>query len=141
MRQYKHCPPDRRTQTCKQYTEPEETVTTAHVFLFMTPSGGDSGQGLFSTLLMFALIIGIFYFMILRPQQKRQKERQKLLEALKKGDKVITAGGMYGTIAGIDEKTVLVQVADNVKMKFERSSITSVVSEGTGDTKDVKEIK
>ena len=107
----------------------------------MTPSGGDSGQGLFSTLLMFALIIGIFYFMILRPQQKRQKERQKLLEALKKGDKVITAGGMYGTIAGIDEKTVLVQVADNVKMKFERSSITSVVSEGTGDTKDVKEIK
>ena len=49
----------------------------------MTPSGGDSGQGLFSTLLMFALIIGIFYFMILRPQQKRQKERQKLLEALK----------------------------------------------------------
>jgi preprotein translocase subunit YajC len=97
----------------------------------MTPSGGDSGQGLFSTLLMFALIIGIFYFMILRPQQKRQKERQKLLEALKKGDKVITAGGMYGTIAGIDEKTVLVQVADNVK----------IVSEGTGDTKDVKEIK
>jgi preprotein translocase subunit YajC len=79
--------------------------------------------------------------MILRPQQKRQKERAKLLEALKKGDKVVTAGGMYGTIAGIDEKTVLVQVADNVKMKFERSSITSVVSEGTGDTKDVKEIK
>ena len=74
---------------------------------------------------MFALIIGIFYFMILRPQQKRQKERQKLLEALKKGDKVITAGGMYGTIAGMDEKTVLVQVADNVKMKYERSSIAS----------------
>jgi preprotein translocase subunit YajC len=90
---------------------------------------------------MFALIIGIFYFMILRPQQKRQKERQKLLEALKKGDKVITAGGMYGTIAGIDEKTVLVQVADNVKMKFERSSITSVVSEGAGDAAPVKEIK
>ena len=107
----------------------------------MAPSGGDAGSGLFSTLLMFALIIGIFYFMILRPQQKRQKDRQKLLEALKKGDKVITAGGMYGTIAGIDEKTVLVQVADNVKMKFERSSITSVVSEGTAETKEVKEIK
>jgi len=116
-------------------------VTTAHILLFMAPSGGDAGQGLFSTLLMFALIIGIFYFMILRPQQKRQKERQKLLEALKKGDKVITAGGMYGTIAGIDEKTVLVQVADNVKMKFERSSITSVISEATGETTTVKEIK
>ena len=76
--------------------------------------------------------------MILRPQQKRQKERQKLLDALKKGDKVITAGGMYGTIAGIDEKTVLVQVADNVKMKFERSSITSVISEGTPEVKEIK---
>jgi preprotein translocase subunit YajC len=116
-------------------------VTNSLALLFMAPSGGDAGQGLFSTLLMFALIIGIFYFMILRPQQKRQKERQKLLEALKKGDKVITAGGMYGTIAGIDEKTVLVQVADNVKMKFERSSITSVVSEGTAESKEVKEIK
>jgi preprotein translocase subunit YajC len=116
-------------------------VTPARTLLFMTPSGGDGGQGLFSTLLMFALIIGIFYFMILRPQQKRQKERQKLLDALKKGDKVITAGGMYGTIAGIDEKTVLVQVADNVKMKFERSSITSVVSEGTPETKEVKAIQ
>jgi len=114
-------------------------VTQASIIMFMAPSGGDAGQGLFSTLLMFALIIGIFYFMILRPQQKRQKERQKLLDALKKGDKVITAGGMYGTIAGIDEKTVLVQVADNVKMKFERSSITSVVSDAAPEP--VKEIK
>jgi preprotein translocase subunit YajC len=107
----------------------------------MAPSGGDAGQGLSTTLLMFAIIIGIFYFMILRPQQKRQKERQKLLEALKKGDRVITSGGMYGTIAGIDEKTVLIQVADNVKMKFERSSVTSVVSEGSGEVEKAKEIR
>ncbi|MEW6511474.1 MAG: preprotein translocase subunit YajC [Bacteroidota bacterium] len=117
-------------------------MTSQLPILMMQPSqGGDAGQGLMSTLLMFALIIGIFYFMILRPQQKRQKERQKLLNALKKGDKVITAAGMYGTIAGLDEKTVLVQVADNVKMKFERSAITSIVSEGSGDTKDTKELK
>ncbi|MBP1679261.1 MAG: yajC, partial [Bacteroidetes bacterium] len=64
------------------------------------PQGGSGSDGLFSTLIMFMLIIGIFYFMILRPQQKRQKERQKLLEALKKGDKIVTAGGMYGVIAG-----------------------------------------
>jgi len=115
-------------------------VTTATIMAFMAPSGGDGGGGMASTLVMFALIIGIFYFMILRPQQKRQKERQKLLDALKKGDKVVTAGGMYGTIAGIDEKTVLIQVADNVKMKFERSSVTSVLGDGT-ESKDVKEIK
>ena len=101
-------------------------------YLAMAPQGqGGSPEGsLFSTLLMFALIIGIFYFLILRPQQKRQKERQKLLEALKKGDRVITTGGLHGTIAGIDEKTVLLQVADNMKMKFERSAITTVIREG-----------
>lgn len=92
-----------------------------------------------STLIMFALIIGIFYFLILRPQQKRQKERQKLLESLKKGDKVVTAGGMYGTVAGLDEKTVLIQVADGVKMKFERSSVNQILKEGEPDTgKDTK---
>jgi len=87
---------------------------------------------------MFALIIAIFYFMILRPQQKRQKERQKLLTSIKKGDKIVTAGGLYGTIAGLDEKTVLIQVADNVKMKFDRSAVASVVSEGSGDGKEQK---
>jgi len=117
-------------------------VTRILTILMMQPSGGgDAGQGLMSTLLMFALIIGIFYFMILRPQQKRAKDRQKLLDALKKGDKVVTAGGMYGTIAGIEEKTVLVQVADNIKMKFERSAITSVVSEGPVETKESKDQK
>ncbi|HTR98713.1 MAG TPA: preprotein translocase subunit YajC [Bacteroidota bacterium] len=115
-------------------------MTTAALVAFMAPSGGDAGSGMASTLIMFALIIGIFYFMILRPQQKRQKDRQKLLDALKKGDKVITAGGMYGTIAGIDDKTVLIQVADNVKMKFERSSVTGVVGDGT-ESKDVKKIE
>ena len=80
-----------------------------------------------STLIMFVLIIGIFWLMILRPQQKRQKERQKLLEALKKGDRVITAGGLHGTIAGLDDKTVLVQVAETVKLKFDRSAVTTIV--------------
>lgn len=96
------------------------------------PSGGAQGSegGLFSTLIMFALIIGIFYFMILRPQQKRQKEREKLLAAIEKGDKVITAGGLHGTVAGVDEKTVLIQVADNMKLKFDRSAVAQIVREG-----------
>lgn len=85
---------------------------------------------MFSTVIMFSLIILIFYFLILRPQQKRQKERAKLLESLQKGDKVVTIGGMHGTVIGIEEKTVLVQVAENVKLKFERSAVSSV-SRGT----------
>ena len=93
------------------------------------PPGGSEGGGIMSTVLMFAFIIGIFYFLILRPQQKKQKERQQMLSALHKGDKIVTAGGLHGVIAGIDEKTVLVQVADNVKLKFDRGSIGAVVRE------------
>jgi preprotein translocase subunit YajC len=105
--------------------------------LAMAPASGQSPEGsLFSTLIMFALIIGIFYFLILRPQQKRQKERQKMLDAVKKGDKVVTAGGLHGTVAGMDEKTVLIQVADNVKMKFERSAVASIVRESEPESKD-----
>ena len=105
----------------------------------MAPAQGGSSEGsLISTLVMFGLIIGIFYFLILRPQQKRQKEKQRMLDALKKGDKVVTAGGMYGTVAGIDDKTVLLQVSDNVKMKFERSAISVIVKESEPETKESK---
>ena len=69
----------------------------------------------------------IFYFLILRPQQKRQKERAKLLESIKKGDRIITAGGIHGTVEGLDDKTLLVKVADNVKMKFDRSAVSTIV--------------
>ena len=93
------------------------------------PQGGDAGGGsLISTLIMFGAIFLIFYFMIIRPQQKRAKEREKMLSTMDKGDKVVTSGGLHGTIAGLDDKTVLLQVADNVKMKFERSAIASIVT-------------
>lgn len=93
----------------------------------MAPQGGGSAN-LISTLIMFGAIFLIFYFMIIRPQQKRAKEREKMLSNMQKGDKVITSGGLHGTIAGIDEKTVLLQVGDNVKMKFERSAVASVIT-------------
>jgi preprotein translocase subunit YajC len=86
-------------------------------------------------LIVFGLIFVIFYFMIIRPQQKRQKERQKMLDALEKGDKIVTAGGMHGIVMGLDEKTVLVQIADNVKVKVDRGSIGSVLREASPDAK------
>ena len=92
------------------------------------PAEGGGGGGFISTIIMFGAIFLIFYFMIIRPQQKRAKERDKLLSNLQKGDKIVTSGGLHGTIAGLDEKTALIQVADNVKMKFERSAITTVVA-------------
>ena len=110
-------------------------MNTLMILLMAPQQGGDGGGGLMSTMIMFALIIGIFYFLILRPQQKRQKERKILLEALKKGDKVLTSGGMHGTISGLDEKTVLIQVGDGIKLKFDRSAVTSIVREGEVDSK------
>ena len=95
------------------------------MILLQQPSGGF--ESLLSSLVPFLLIIVIFYFLILRPQQKRQKERAKLLESIKKGDKVITSGGMYGTVEALEDKTLLVKVAENVKIKLDRGAISTIV--------------
>jgi len=98
------------------------------IIIAMAPQGGDAGGGsLISTLIMFAAIFAIFYFMIIRPQQKRAKEREKLLSNIEKGDKIVTTGGVHATIVGIEEKTVLIEIAPNVKIKVERSAIGNVI--------------
>jgi preprotein translocase subunit YajC len=95
----------------------------------MAPQGGDGGGSMVSTVVMFAAIIAIFYFMIIRPQGRRQKERQKMLEAMKKGDKVITSGGIHGKIVAMEDKTVLLEISDNVKVKVEKSAVTTIIPE------------
>lgn len=101
------------------------------LLLAMAPPDGSGGGGgsLISTLIMFGAIFAIFYFMIIRPQQKRAKEREKLLSAVQKGDKVVLTSGLYGTVAGLEEKTCLIDVGNNVKMKFDRSAIASVIKD------------
>jgi preprotein translocase subunit YajC len=86
------------------------------------------GMEQFVSFAPFILIIAIFYFLIIRPQNKKQKETQKMLGALKKGDKVVTVGGVHGTIASVKEGSVLLKVDDNVKIEFSRSAIASVTS-------------
>ncbi len=102
--------------------------------LAMAPQDGSGGgQSMVSTLVFFALIFVVFYFMILRPQQKRAKERQKMLDSLKKGDKVITSGGMHGKVVNVEEAIVLLDVGDNVKLKFDRSAINVITREGSAE--------
>lgn len=72
------------------------------------------------------LIFVLFYFVLIRPQQKRQKEHQKLVSALKTGDRVVTNSGIHGTITNVKEQTVMVKIAENVKVEFDRGSITAV---------------
>ncbi|MBP6671521.1 MAG: preprotein translocase subunit YajC [Bacteroidetes bacterium] len=99
--------------------------------LAMAPAQqGQGGGEIYSTLIMFAMIIAIFYFMIIRPQQKRQKERESLLGQIKKGDKIITAGGIHGEVIAVEEKTMLIEIADKVKVKIERNSISVVNKQG-----------
>lgn len=99
------------------------------ILLAMAPPPGDgAGSSMISTLIMFAAIFAIFYFMIIRPQQKKAKEREKLLSNLKKGDKVVTSSGLHATIAGLDEKTCLLDAGNNIKLKFERSAIANVTA-------------
>lgn len=99
------------------------------IILFAPPPGQDPGASMLSTLIMFAAIFLIMYFLMIRPQQKRAKEREKMLSELKKGDKVVMSSGIYGIISSIDEKTVVVQVSENVKIKFEKSAVAVVLKD------------
>ena len=87
--------------------------------------------GLLSTVVPFLLIILIFYFFLIRPQNKKQKETEKMIAALKKGDKVVTIGGIHGVVSSTKEKTIIVKVDDNCKIEFSRSAIAGVETEKT----------
>jgi len=101
-------------------------------FLLMAaPQAGGEGQGggsLLTNIIPFAAIILIFYFLLIRPQNKKRKETEKMLSAIKKGDKVVTIGGIHGTVQNVKESTVLLKVDDNVKIEFLRTAISSVIT-------------
>lgn len=92
------------------------------------PAAMGGGFGMFLPLI---LIIGIMYFFMIRPQNKKQKELQKMLDALQKGDKVITIGGIHGTVSSVkkDSNVVTIRVDENTKIEFNRSAIATVVSD------------
>ena len=110
-------------------------------FISLLQAAAGSGSMLMSVL-PFGLIILIFYFFIIRPQNKKQKETEKMLSALKKGDKVVTVGGIHGVISSTKEKTVIVKVDDNAKIEFSRNAIATVVVEkAEKDSKAAKDDK
>lgn len=87
--------------------------------------GGGDGNMLM-TLITFGAVILIFYFMIIRPQNKKQKETQRMLAELKKGDKIVTIGGLHGVVDFVDGETVILEVDKNVTLKFSKSAIATV---------------
>jgi preprotein translocase subunit YajC len=89
------------------------------------PTPGPGGG--FGFFVPFIFIFIIMYFMLFRPQKKRQQEQQRLIASLKTGDRVVTNAGIHGLIANVKETTVMLKVADNVKIEMEKSAITNVL--------------
>jgi preprotein translocase subunit YajC len=90
------------------------------MFLEAAPA---AGGGMVQTLIMMGLLIVVFYFFMIRPQMKRQKELRKFREGLKKGDKIVTTGGIYGTVAEVKDDCFIIEIADNVKIKIDKSAV------------------
>ena len=103
-----------------------------------TAPEGTSSQGFGSMLPFFILMFGVFYFLLIRPNQKRERAKRELLAALAKGDQVITNGGICGTIVGLNDKTVVLKVNDDpvTKIEFLRPAITQVVAEDSDEKKN-----
>ncbi|MEW6218384.1 MAG: preprotein translocase subunit YajC [Thermodesulfobacteriota bacterium] len=92
------------------------------------PPGGEGGPAAgIASFIPLILIFGIFYFLLIRPQQKRAREHQQFLDGLKKGDQVITSGGLHGMITGLTDKVVTLEIADKVRVKVSRAHVQGSV--------------
>ena len=100
--------------------------------MFVSPAfaqaGGEGGSG-FEALLPLVLIFVVFYFLLIRPQQKKQKQHKEMLGAIRRGDRVVTGGGIVGTVTKvIDDKELAVEITDGVKVRVQRALVASVIS-------------
>ncbi len=94
-----------------------------NILLMTPPVEGQGGGNPYSGLIMMVLILVVFYFFMIRPQMRKQKELRSFREALKKGDKVITSGGIYGKITQVSDQSVTLEVDENVKLKVDKSAL------------------
>jgi preprotein translocase subunit YajC len=102
-------------------------MTSSHALSLMAQSTGAGGLMAFAPLL---IIMVIFYVLLILPAQRRQKKTQQMLSALKNGDKVVTSGGLFGTIVGIEGDAIQLRIADQVKVKILRSAVAALQPEG-----------
>jgi len=105
------------------------------------PAGGEAAgpASLLTSFLPLIAIVAIFYFLMIRPQNKKRKETEKMLAALKKGDKIVTIGGLYGTVQSVKETTVIIKVDDNTKIEFLRSAVSNVITASKEKIEDKSE--
>ena len=99
------------------------------IFALSGSGTGEGGPSLFTSFIPILLIFVIFYFLLIRPQQKKQKNHQSMVAAVKKGDKIVTNGGVYGTVADVKEHIIVLRIAENVKIELVKSSIATVIAQ------------
>jgi preprotein translocase subunit YajC len=95
------------------------------------PAAAQQQPGMLEALFPFIILFVVFYFLLIRPQSRRAKEHKKMVEAIAKGDEVLTSGGIYGRIVEVGETHLVVEVADNVQMKVQREAVSSLLPKGT----------
>ena len=102
----------------------------------LEPGGG--GTQLVTMLVTFGLIIVVFYFLVIRPQNKKQQDAKKMLQNIRRGDRVVTIGGMHGSVDSVKDDAVVLKVDDNVKIKFSKSAVSQVLErrDDSGDSKE-----
>ncbi|HWB58418.1 MAG TPA: preprotein translocase subunit YajC [Chthoniobacteraceae bacterium] len=98
-----------------------------------TPGAGGGVNIFANPMTLMVLIFGVMYFLLIRPQSQKQKQQQAMISSLKTGDKVVTAGGIHGLISNVKETTVIVKVADNVKIEVDKSAVTGVTKRTEDD--------
>jgi preprotein translocase subunit YajC len=94
-------------------------------------AGGASTSSQFAPVLMMVVFVGIFYFLLIRPQQKKAKDHQNMVSKLSAGDEVVTSGGILGRIVEVSDAFVTLEVADSVRLKIQKGQITSLMPKGT----------
>lgn len=99
----------------------------------MSFAQGTTGGGLLSTLLMFGAMFAILYFILIRPQQKQQKKHQELLAGLKRGDEVILSSGIMGKVFSVEDRVVVIEIADKTKIKVLKQAVQGIVGPGEND--------
>jgi len=106
------------------------TFPMSFVIAQATPAGGSAPNPLM-TFLPLIVLFGVFYFLMIRPQMKRQKEHRNMVSALSKGDEVVTNGGIAGRVEEVGESFITVEIAPNVKIKLQKSAVQQVLPKGS----------
>jgi preprotein translocase subunit YajC len=106
----------------------------------MGQGGGAAGEGAagFTGFIPLILMFVIFYFLLIRPQQKKTKEHREMIASLKRGDRIVTSGGIYGRITGLDESTLTVEIADKVRVKVARGNVGARIQAASPEPTDKK---